>query len=149
MEDNSFFTNLSSLDWWIGVVVVGLVINILSAYLKPALDSFLSNLSYKWVSRNKRSADQRKKWIKELQDNEHEQVLCYLEFINQKIWSIMYLMVAFVFFWMLEKLETMSVLGLTIIYVSIVFSLLLAFLSLHSGMTHYFVLQEARKKKIQ
>ncbi|ANZ10148.1 TPA: hypothetical protein KD877_004346 [Vibrio parahaemolyticus] len=147
MEDISFFSNLSSLDWWIGVVLVSLVINIFSAYLKPALDSFLSKLSYKWVSRSKRSAEQRKKWIKELQENEHEQVLCYLEFINQKIWFIMYLIVAFAFYWMLEELEATPGVALNITYVLVVVSLLLAFLSLHTGMTHYLVLQEARRKK--
>ncbi|EIO4603187.1 hypothetical protein LQM14_002440 [Vibrio parahaemolyticus] len=148
MEDSSFVSNLSSLDWWIGVFIVGLVINIFSAYLKPALDSFLSKLSYKWVSRSKRNAEQRKKWIKELQDNEHEQVLCYLEFINQKMWTIMYLMIAFVFTWMLDKLETTSGFKLTIMYVLIVFSLLSAFQSLYSAMTHYLALQEARRKSI-
>ncbi|WP_217511846.1 hypothetical protein [Vibrio metschnikovii] len=148
MEDSSFFSNLGSLDWWIGVVVVGLIINVFSAYLKPALDSFLSKLSYKWASRSKRNAEERKKWIKELQESEHEQVLCYLEFLNQKIWFIIYLVMTLIFFWMLNELEATSKFELTVIYVIIGFGLLSAFHSLYSGLTHYLVLQEARRTKI-
>jgi predicted histidine transporter YuiF (NhaC family) len=38
-------SDLASLYWWVSVVLVGLLINLASAYLKPRLDSWLSQRS--------------------------------------------------------------------------------------------------------
>lgn len=48
---NSFF----SPAWWVSVVIVGLLINLLSAYLKPPIDSLGSRLSSSWKARSERS----------------------------------------------------------------------------------------------
>lgn len=51
------FSELSSLYWWVSVVLVGLLINLASAYLKPRLDSWLSERSRRASARRaKRSA---------------------------------------------------------------------------------------------
>lgn len=36
--------NLASPTWWVGVVIVGLLINLASAYLKPGLDYLMSSV---------------------------------------------------------------------------------------------------------
>jgi len=40
-------TELSSIRWWISVVLAGILINLLSTYLKPQLDKAASKLSLK------------------------------------------------------------------------------------------------------
>src|SRR5437879_5677234 len=46
-----FFT----LYWWLSVVVVGIIINLASAYLKSPLDTFLSSFSARWKARVERN----------------------------------------------------------------------------------------------
>jgi len=50
--------NLSSAGWWISVVIVGLLINLVSAYIKAPIDSLGSKLSSAWRSRSERSLQQ-------------------------------------------------------------------------------------------
>ena len=52
-----FLTDLSSIYWWIGVVLVGIVINIISSYLKNKLDAYFGSISKKWARRNKAKRD--------------------------------------------------------------------------------------------
>jgi len=54
-----FIGNLSSLGWWLSVVVVGVLVNYISTRLNPSLDGFFGKLSGKWRSR---SLKQRQRW---------------------------------------------------------------------------------------
>jgi|JI8StandDraft_2_1071088.scaffolds.fasta_scaffold186631_1 hypothetical protein len=47
--------DISSLHWWISVVLVGLAINLLSAYVKPQLDRWAKQIS---SSRQQKQADE-------------------------------------------------------------------------------------------
>lgn len=40
-----FLKDITSTSWWIGVVVVGIIINLISSYLKPFLDERMSKFS--------------------------------------------------------------------------------------------------------
>lgn len=48
-----FITDLSSIYWWIGVVLVGIVINIFSSYLKTKIDSYMGSISKSWKEYDK------------------------------------------------------------------------------------------------
>lgn len=78
--------NLSSPYWWIGVVVVGILINLASAYLKPALDRWLSRMSVWWRNQSAKRKARYEKEIEalmgsaELQRNyEHAELKCSLQ----------------------------------------------------------------------
>ena len=45
MSTNASTSDFLSPGWWVSVVLVGLVINLLSAYAKPQVDTFLSSIS--------------------------------------------------------------------------------------------------------
>jgi hypothetical protein len=47
-----FVTNLSSLYWWVSVVVVGILVNVCSTYLQKLLDSRMSRISDRWKKRS-------------------------------------------------------------------------------------------------
>jgi hypothetical protein len=49
-----FLHNLSSPSWWVGVVAVGIVINLVSSYLKPRIDNWAAGFSAKRRSRLER-----------------------------------------------------------------------------------------------
>ncbi len=88
---SQLFNNFTSIGWWIGVVIVGLIINIVSTYLKPKIDVFLSSVSSKWATRNEKLRSARNIKVQLLRDNDHEQVMCYLQYLNQKLWVVIYM----------------------------------------------------------
>lgn len=49
---DEFAQNLTSPAWWVGVVVVGILINLVSAYAKPVLDRITSNFGERWKKRS-------------------------------------------------------------------------------------------------
>ena len=56
-----FLDDLLSIQWWFGVVLVGILIHLASAFLKPHIDSLLSSTSSWWTRHN----DKRKKRFEE------------------------------------------------------------------------------------
>ena len=56
---NEILTELSKPVWWVSVVVAGIAINLLSAYLKHPLDKVLGGLSSWW---RQRSETRQKAW---------------------------------------------------------------------------------------
>lgn len=43
--------NLGSAAWWISVVVVGILLNLISSYFRDYIDKFLSRVSGWWANR--------------------------------------------------------------------------------------------------
>lgn len=56
---NDIITELSKPVWWVSVVVAGIIINLLSGYLKSSMDVGLSKLFNVW---NERSIKQKNAW---------------------------------------------------------------------------------------
>ena len=73
MDD--FLKSLASPSWWIGVVLVSLLINLASAYIKSPLDAFLSNVSRRWSERSVRSKQKRIALVASLAADKHKQIL--------------------------------------------------------------------------
>jgi hypothetical protein len=48
------FSNFTSSTWWISVVVVGIVLNVISFYLLRQLDTYLSRASTQWKRHSER-----------------------------------------------------------------------------------------------
>ncbi len=71
---DAFLNNLNSPSWWIGVVVVGILINIGGYYLRKKLDSTLSRMSSWWGKRSESRRLNREKQIEYLRKNPHEKV---------------------------------------------------------------------------
>lgn len=65
--------NLSSPTWWISVVLVGLLINLASAYLKPAIDRLMSILSQRWLTKAHERRNAYENEISELSVNIEQQ----------------------------------------------------------------------------
>ena len=76
-----FFNNLTSINWWIGVFVVTIVLNVLAMYLKSPIDRFFSSISTKYQTRTKAKKAEREKQIVYLVGNKQEQIL-YASKIN-------------------------------------------------------------------
>ncbi len=62
---NEFFRDIASPYWWVSVVLVGLLIHLIAAYLKPFLDKVGSGLS---ASVRRRVEQDRQRFNREVQD---------------------------------------------------------------------------------
>ena len=70
-----FFNNITSISWWIGVVIVGILLNLVAIYLKSPIDRCLSSISIKYRTRTEAKKAEREAKITYLVGNKHEQIL--------------------------------------------------------------------------
>jgi len=88
---DQFAKSLTSVSWWLGVVVVGVALNLISAYLKPKVDSTLSAASGWWKSRSEKQRAKRAEMIAFLRDNPDEQAFFIAEELRHRIRAVMWL----------------------------------------------------------
>ncbi|MGC1377284.1 MAG: hypothetical protein WA821_13725 [Anaerolineales bacterium] len=72
---SEFLSNLSSVSWWLGVVVVGIGINIISPYFKIGLEKILIKTSNNFRNKALERSEKRKRRIDELKANQHKQIM--------------------------------------------------------------------------
>ena len=68
-----FLAQITSLSWWFGVVIVGLLINLAASYIKPKIDAIHENISKNARNKNEKK---RKAWdeeVKHLAENDSYQ----------------------------------------------------------------------------
>lgn len=78
MAMDELLNNLTSTYWWLSVVVVGLIINLVSSYLKPPLDAIGSKTFHAWKARSERANKMYVKKVDALAAAPHTQVLFML-----------------------------------------------------------------------
>ena len=143
---NEFWRNLESSSWWIGVVVVGILINILAAYLKPWIDSLMSRVSTRWATRNQKLRDERTKRIAFLRHDSNEQVLTS----NRKVENLLFCILSLImggFLWigsLLVKLHGPIVVSLLLLLMSTL-SLVSSIMSFRDAKINNSELREARE----
>lgn len=86
---DELLNNLTSINWWVGVFVVGITINLVAAYSKPYLDGLLSRFSTRWATRTATKRQERESRILALMASEHEQLLNRMEELRLHIRSFL------------------------------------------------------------
>jgi len=89
--------NIASGVWWLSVVLVGIVLNVASAYLKSPLDWLFSRLSVAWSERSIKARNARAAKVLELSGSEHGQHLVLADEMRFRLRSISYLVFSVVF----------------------------------------------------
>jgi hypothetical protein len=94
---SEFFTNISNPGWWLGVVFVGLLLNIASSYLKPFIDNQLAKFSEK--KRNALAArhELEEKLVDKLSNSVDDRKLLKLEIIDLRVQGVMHIVLSLVF----------------------------------------------------
>lgn len=92
----AFWENLKSPSWLISVVVVGVIVSWIAAYLKAATDRLGSILSRRWGERTSAKAAARTAMIEELRANRHEQVMTILDVLDDKIHAALNMVMGFI-----------------------------------------------------
>ncbi|MFM5708873.1 MAG: hypothetical protein ACRCYG_18835 [Aeromonas veronii] len=115
MEDTYKF--LSSTEWWVSVVIAGITINVISAYMKTSLDGCLSKLSSWWRFRSEKNHNKELLYLEMLKHDEGFFELHKLKIINSIRWSVLWLLLGMMGFLLgsqfsLSILEHISFIGL-------------------------------------
>lgn len=72
---NEFLFNLSSLSWWLSVVAVGILINLISPSIGKVLGKILIKTSTKFKNKAAERSEKRKIRIEELKADQHKQIM--------------------------------------------------------------------------
>ena len=91
--------NLTSIQWWIGVVVVGICINIISYFVIKRFDGYLSNISTWWRNKSKKRKNEFESDVNALAKNHHEIINAQaieLRFMNRAIYSLLMGILSFI-----------------------------------------------------
>jgi hypothetical protein len=92
-----FLTNIGSVYWWVSVVVVGILINLASAYLKTRLDTSVSRASKWWRLKSNVQRAQRQKDIARLRGDSQEQLVIAISEIRHQIRAVGFLVFTLIF----------------------------------------------------
>jgi hypothetical protein len=86
--------DIGSPYWWIGVVLVGIAINVASHYLQKALDRQLSSVSSWWRERSEAQKTQRLKDLERLRDNLQAQTFTMVNAITYLLLGIAFIVLS-------------------------------------------------------
>jgi hypothetical protein len=92
------FTELSNPVWWFSVVLVGIAINVLSSYLRGALDGFFSKSSSWWRNR---SEARKKAWeerVDRIVSSIEERNLAIADELRMRLGAIVRLLLSIIIF---------------------------------------------------
>ena len=103
---------LASPAWWVTAVVFGLVINLVSAYIKPPIDGLLSRISERWRQRTEEARSKDKREIEALAINPQAQGIQLLLALRARSKSNGWLLVAILFIVMYSSERILYAIGL-------------------------------------
>ena len=83
-----FLNDVSSLSWWIGVVIVGILVNLASEYFRRRLDRAIGQLSTSWAARSEKRRRMRTEMVEHLRTDRHEQVLAAVQEVSWRVKAI-------------------------------------------------------------
>jgi hypothetical protein len=64
-----FLNNLTSLSWWLSVMVVGIAASLLASYFRNWIDAALSRVSTQWKSKSEKKAKERQELFERIRDD--------------------------------------------------------------------------------
>lgn len=88
------WADITNPHWWLGVVLVGIVINVASRYLQRPIDRGLDSISRKRATRTAARAEERRRRIAQLRGNEIAQLFALIESSHRELRSLTFLMLA-------------------------------------------------------
>jgi len=93
-----FLKEATSLHWWIGVVIVGVLINIASAYIRRCLEYSLSTVSGYWRKKSEERVSRNSSKIELLKSNPELRIVFALRESRHRIRSFMFFIIGIALF---------------------------------------------------
>ena len=85
-----FLQDITSVYWWVSVVVIGIVINVVGVLISRKLDIPLSKASSWWRDRSQKRMLEAEQEIVNLKSSQHEQVMMALQVVDHKSSQLSY-----------------------------------------------------------
>lgn len=82
---NEFLSNVNSLYWWISVVVVGILLNVISSYSRDWIDRALSRISGWWANRSDVRRQKEETAVQYYAENDLEFISFQLENLRDRL----------------------------------------------------------------
>jgi hypothetical protein len=133
----NFLKDINSLYWWLSVVVVGIIINVTSSYLKIKLDRRLSAVSLWWRNRSESQKAKRAKTIAKLRSDAQAQTILATSILEDIIDSVYFLLCSFAALsgWTLFKIRFEANSDSTIVFLQVLL-LVISAICLFSALHH-------------
>ncbi|HDM8235530.1 TPA: hypothetical protein P0E28_005019 [Vibrio campbellii] len=93
-----FINDTGTIYWWLSVVVVGILVNVLSSYIKLPFDWVFGKISQKWRDRREKSQAERERKILLLRDDYELRVIYAHSEMRYRIRSVGALVMSTAFF---------------------------------------------------
>lgn len=107
----NFLSNFTSLYWWLSVVIVGILINLLSAYLYKKVDKRFSGVSDWWRKKSEAKKARRMEDLNQLRDNPHKQIMASLAEVRHRSRSLMFLLFGILMLGLVQLLKVVDTSG--------------------------------------
>lgn len=91
---DTFTQDIQSPQWWISIVIAGLLIHVVGSYAKPAVDRVISSIWKGWRERTEKRSTAKEKALEELRASETKQVILAVSEMRHRFLGIFYLLVA-------------------------------------------------------
>jgi hypothetical protein len=140
---------ITSPAWWVGVVIVGLIINLAAAYLKPRLDQAASSVSLRWATRTEEQRRQRLERIEGLRGNIHEQLFAFFSALSDGIHAIISISLAMLlslFIFILMYLSGVSIVMIPLL-LTVLLTVLMGMMQSSNFTRIVFEIREARRSE--
>ena len=86
---DKFFQDISSLYWWISVVVVGILINIFGNYLPKLLSKVSTRSRNYWIERSEKRKKEYEDYVQLLESDIEERYITSMEILEDSVTSMM------------------------------------------------------------
>jgi len=145
----AFVDNLTSTHWWLSVVVVGVALNLVAAYLKPRLDHWAGRHSARAKERQVARAAKRMDLVERLRESSDERLYLLAEEMRCRLDATHFALLG-IGTAILGTLAIAVTLGAALwlgiaLFLFSFFSSSMAFYSHGKAMDHFSCLQEARR----
>jgi len=87
---SSTYEILKTPEWWVTVVIAGIMINLLSGYIKSTLDTRLSRISNWWNTRTTEKREKKRIYIDMLINDERFFALNAIRHVDSIKWTLMW-----------------------------------------------------------
>ncbi len=96
-------------NWWISVVLVGVLLNLASAYLKPYTDVVFARTRAWWRGRSQARRDEHAAYVARLRGDPHRQLLATVYAATVRTGSLHSFVAALAFFWIGGRVANVDV----------------------------------------
>ena len=105
---NALLEQVSSIGWWVSVVLVGVLTSLLASYLKPRIDNNFSRVWRWWANRSEKERTLHEAYIRVLRNYPDTRDHARVSILNHHFSEVRYLLFAIILFLLALNLDDLK-----------------------------------------